>query len=177
MLCPRKCVLVVINAKFIGYPDVGIRTILPLLKESFAAFPKQPSQNIKAARSQAAEDRRLANILPSEKEDTNIQLGVAKEDAEKRENEPTAITHAYLWPRLSSFFKKGDVIVGETGTAEFGILDTTLPKDVSLLLQGKLLPCCTSISSWVETLTSLPSSMGVHWVECTRGAWRGARCS
>lgn len=117
------------------YPDVALRLILPRLKEAFAAFSKLPSQSTKAARSHAAEDRRLANVLPSEKE-PQIQLGVAKEDAEKQATERETITHAYLWPRLSSFFKEGDVIVGETGTAEFGILDTTLPKNVSLLLQG-----------------------------------------
>lgn len=110
--------------------------MLRRLKESFAAYPKLPSQMTTAARSHAAEDRRLANVLPAEKE-PQIQLDVAKEDADKKKSETEAITHAYLWPRLSSFFKDGDVIIGETGTAEFGILDTTLPKNVSLLLQGE----------------------------------------
>ena len=133
------------NARFfhssIEYPEVGLRAILPRLKEAFAPYTKEHTQDTRNAHSFAAEDRRLANVLPSEKdEQRQIQLGAAQDDAQKRETEREAITHAYLWPRLSSFFKEGDVIVGETGTSSFGILDTTLPKNVTLVLQGSSYP-------------------------------------
>ena len=124
-------------APFLDYPEVGIRAILPRLKEAFAAHVKEHTQDTKKAHSFAAEDRRLANVVPSEKHIQNqIQLGVAEENIRKRETESEMITYAYLWPRLSSFFKEGDIIVGDTGTSSFGILDSTLPKNITLVLQG-----------------------------------------
>ena len=37
------------------------------------------------------------------------------------------ISHAYLWPRVAQFFREKDVIVAETGTSSFGVLDVPLP--------------------------------------------------
>lgn len=47
----------------------------------------------------------------------------------------TAITHAWFWPRVGQFFRPKDVIVTETGTANFGILDVQLPEQSVLLTQ------------------------------------------
>ncbi|TFK40584.1 pyruvate decarboxylase THI3 [Crucibulum laeve] len=51
------------------------------------------------------------------------------------------ISHLWFWPRLSFFFKEEDVIVTETGTANFGILDIPLPAKsilVSQILWGSI---------------------------------------
>jgi hypothetical protein len=51
------------------------------------------------------------------------------------------ITHAWLWPRLGGFFRKKDVVIAETGTACFGVLDVPLPEDarfVSQILYGSI---------------------------------------
>ena len=51
------------------------------------------------------------------------------------------ISHTWLWPRVAQFFKKGDVIVAETGTSSFGILDVPLPDGamfVSQILWGSI---------------------------------------
>ncbi|KAI0098862.1 thiamine pyrophosphate enzyme [Nemania sp. FL0031] len=45
------------------------------------------------------------------------------------------ITQAWFWPRISSFFRKGDIIVTETGTANFGIWETRFPSNVTALNQ------------------------------------------
>ncbi len=45
------------------------------------------------------------------------------------------ISHLWFWPRLSYFFKAQDVIVTETGTANFGILDIPLPAGAILVSQ------------------------------------------
>ena len=128
-------------AVLLDYPNVGLRAILPRLKEAFAPYVKEHTQDTKNAHLSAAEDRRLASVVPSVKgAGSQVQLGVAEQDSQKRETEREAITHAYLWPILSSFFKEGDVIVGETGTSSFGILDTTLPKNITLVLQGSFFP-------------------------------------
>lgn len=46
-----------------------------------------------------------------------------------------AISQAWLWPRVSQFFEPGDVIVAETGTSSFGILDVPLPKGAIFVAQ------------------------------------------
>ena len=45
------------------------------------------------------------------------------------------ITQAYLWPRVGQFFKQKDIIIAETGTSSFGIIDVPLPKDATLVTQ------------------------------------------
>ncbi|KAG7440406.1 pyruvate decarboxylase, partial [Guyanagaster necrorhizus] len=45
------------------------------------------------------------------------------------------ISHSWLWPTMAKFFKPRDVIVTETGTSDFGILDVPLPNDSILVNQ------------------------------------------
>jgi pyruvate decarboxylase len=45
------------------------------------------------------------------------------------------ITQAWLWPRVSHFLKANDIVVTETGTANFGIWDTKFPEGVTALSQ------------------------------------------
>ncbi|KAI6041421.1 thiamine diphosphate-binding protein [Pisolithus marmoratus] len=45
------------------------------------------------------------------------------------------ISHAYFWPRVGQFFKEKDIIVAETGTSSFGILDIPLPDKAIFLSQ------------------------------------------
>lgn len=47
----------------------------------------------------------------------------------------STVTHAWLWPRMGAFFKSKDVIVAETGTSNFGILDVPLPPGATFLSQ------------------------------------------
>ncbi|KAF8964240.1 pyruvate decarboxylase THI3 [Flammula alnicola] len=51
------------------------------------------------------------------------------------EEDNTIISHLWFWPRVGFFFKPKDIIVTETGTANFGILDVPLPADSVLLSQ------------------------------------------
>ncbi|KAI1277822.1 thiamine pyrophosphate enzyme [Xylaria sp. FL0933] len=45
------------------------------------------------------------------------------------------IKQAWFWPRISNFFREGDIIVSETGTANFGIWETVFPPNVTALNQ------------------------------------------
>ncbi|KAH8754633.1 pyruvate decarboxylase [Diaporthe sp. PMI_573] len=45
------------------------------------------------------------------------------------------IKHSWLWPRLGEFLRHDDIVVTETGTANFGILDTKFPTGVTPLSQ------------------------------------------
>ncbi|KAH9947619.1 pyruvate decarboxylase [Amylocystis lapponica] len=50
------------------------------------------------------------------------------------DSDPT-ITHAWLWPRAGQFFRPKDIIVAETGTSSFGILDVPFPAEAIFLSQ------------------------------------------
>ncbi|KAK5109000.1 hypothetical protein LTR62_007634 [Meristemomyces frigidus] len=46
------------------------------------------------------------------------------------------ITHEWLWPRISTFLRQGDVVVADTGTAYIGMWDVgPLPLDVQIISQ------------------------------------------
>lgn len=45
------------------------------------------------------------------------------------------ITQKWFWPRISSFLKQNDIVVTETGTANFGIWETKFPPNVKALNQ------------------------------------------
>ncbi|KAF2752124.1 pyruvate decarboxylase-like protein [Sporormia fimetaria CBS 119925] len=49
-------------------------------------------------------------------------------------SEPT-ITQAWFWPRLGQWLQEGDVVITETGTANFGIWETRFPANVTAISQ------------------------------------------
>ncbi|KAE8353569.1 pyruvate decarboxylase [Aspergillus coremiiformis] len=55
-------------------------------------------------------------------------------ESEKASTE-TAITHAWLWPTVGQWLKENDVVITETGTANFGIWETRFPKGVTAISQ------------------------------------------
>ncbi|KAI0912449.1 thiamine pyrophosphate enzyme [Ustulina deusta] len=57
----------------------------------------------------------------------------ATEDEFEGMNGP--IKQAWFWPRISNFFREGDIIVSETGTANFGVWETIFPPNVTALNQ------------------------------------------
>ncbi|KIL87395.1 hypothetical protein FAVG1_09101 [Fusarium avenaceum] len=46
-----------------------------------------------------------------------------------------ALKQDFLWGALGSFFRPGDVVIGETGTSAFGLCDTKLPSGVMMFNQ------------------------------------------
>lgn len=54
-----------------------------------------------------------------------------------KENEDSSdtITQAWFWPRAGQFMKEDDIIITETGTANFGIWETKFPKGVTAISQ------------------------------------------
>ena len=59
---------------------------------------------------------------------------VKNEVSKNLDSSPT-ITQAWLWPRVGEFLAKDDIVVTETGTANFGIWDTRFPPGVTALNQ------------------------------------------
>ncbi|KAK4909909.1 hypothetical protein LTR28_000112 [Elasticomyces elasticus] len=45
------------------------------------------------------------------------------------------ITHAWFWPRMSQWLQPKDIVITETGTANFGIWETLFPADVTAISQ------------------------------------------
>jgi pyruvate decarboxylase len=53
----------------------------------------------------------------------------------ENEDRSTTITQAWFWPRVGQFLKEDDIVITETGTANFGIWETKFPKGVTALSQ------------------------------------------
>lgn len=64
------------------------------------------------------------------------------------EGEEEKITQSWIWPRIAKFLRPGDVLIAESGTAQFGLSDVVLPDDVTYITQmyyasiGYALPAC-----------------------------------
>ncbi|KAF2641627.1 pyruvate decarboxylase [Massarina eburnea CBS 473.64] len=55
-------------------------------------------------------------------------------DTEQDSTQPT-ITQAWFWPRLGQWLQPKDIVITETGTANFGIWETRFPKDTTAISQ------------------------------------------
>lgn len=56
-------------------------------------------------------------------------------EVEENKDKSSTITQAWFWPRIGEFLIPNDIVVTETGTANFGIWDTRFPKGVTALSQ------------------------------------------
>ncbi|KAL6811733.1 pyruvate decarboxylase [Trichoderma camerunense] len=66
----------------------------------------------------------------------NVQPSpVVQNEIPRTVDDSPAITQAYLWPRVGQFLQKNDIVITETGTANFGIWDTKFPSGVTALSQ------------------------------------------
>ncbi|KAK2773711.1 Pyruvate decarboxylase 1 [Onygenales sp. PD_12] len=54
---------------------------------------------------------------------------------DRRTSETATITQAWLWPMVGQWLRERDVVITETGTANFGIWSTRFPKGVTALSQ------------------------------------------
>jgi len=58
---------------------------------------------------------------------------IARKDQGMSDNE--SISHDWLWPRVGQWLESDDIVITETGTANFGIWETKFPKGVIALSQ------------------------------------------
>ncbi|KAF8580115.1 pyruvate decarboxylase [Ramaria rubella] len=94
------------------FPDVKMKYLLPKLTDRLRGF----SSN-------------------------TLQISIPKWRNEVPQESDDIISHAWLWARLSSFFKPKDIVVSETGTSSFGALEIILPPDtiyISQILWGSI---------------------------------------
>jgi len=100
-------------------------------KVQFAMFPKINAKHLLP---------QLTKLLAPYREKA-LALTVPKFVLPAADGSGDIITQDWFWPKVGTFFKPKDVIVTETGTSNFGILDLPFPKDsifVSQLLWGSI---------------------------------------
>ena len=68
--------------------------------------------------------------------DLNVQAGPkASNTIAAEDSEGPVVTHNWLWPRIGQWLQPNDVVITETGTANFGIWETRFPKGVTAISQ------------------------------------------
>jgi len=100
------------KVQFAAFPGIGMKELLPLLTVRL-----QPCSA--AARKIPVPD--FTAVVPNEANDV--------------------ISQAWFWPKMGTFFRPKDVVIAETGTSSFGILDIPLPEKsvfVSQILWGSI---------------------------------------
>ncbi|OBZ71188.1 Pyruvate decarboxylase [Grifola frondosa] len=100
------------HVQYARYPGLGMKRLLPKLTARLQPFH---------------EGARLLDV-------PKFKLVVPKEDNE-------IISQTWLWPRVGQFFRSKDVVVTETGTSTFGVLDIPMPCGsvfVSQILWGSI---------------------------------------
>jgi pyruvate decarboxylase len=80
--------------QYADYSGIGMKHLLPKLTAALEQFTES------AKRLDVAP---FTHPVPDEKSDI--------------------ITHNWFWPRVGQFFRSKDIIVGETGTSSFGLVD------------------------------------------------------
>ena len=75
------------------------------------------------------------------------------------------ITHAWLWPRMNTFFQSKDVVVAETGTTCFAMVDVSFPAGSTLLSQ----------TLWASIGWSVGSTLGAAIAARERGSGHTGR--
>jgi len=94
------------KVQYARFDEIGMKILLPILTQKLQHFHSKASQIPVPL---------FTKQLPSE--------------------DSAVISHLWFWPRLGYFFKPKDVIVTETGTSNFGILDVPLPTGAILINQ------------------------------------------
>jgi len=96
--------------RYATYPKI---TMQPVLQKIIERLPQKQTQRKLTATS-------APPFLSNETADVDLK---------------SIITHEWLWPRIGQWLRKNDVLVTETGTANFGILDTRFPPNVCHISQ------------------------------------------
>ncbi|KAI9894270.1 MAG: Pyruvate decarboxylase 1 [Vezdaea aestivalis] len=98
-----------INVKYSGYAGVRMKPLFHKL------IPKL--------------DRNDLQVATVPKLDSNTVPPLAAGEDERM------VSHDFFWPRLGKWLKEGDIVVTETGTANFGIWGTRFPPGVTAISQ------------------------------------------
>ncbi|KAF3917837.1 hypothetical protein ABW20_dc0105632 [Dactylellina cionopaga] len=99
-----------IRIGYATYPQIGMKSVLQKL---LGSLDFQKIRHTESAKSNPPE--------------------LVNEEAEKSDGDE--ITHSWFWPHVGNWLQEKDVIITETGTSNFGILETRFPKGVTAISQ------------------------------------------
>lgn len=92
-------------------------------------YSEYPGVRMKGVLRKVIEKMGKLNVEPGPK--TNNEIAKKDQDMSGR----NVISHAWLWPRVGQWLQPNDIVITETGTANFGIWETKFPPGVSALSQ------------------------------------------
>ncbi|KAJ5093050.1 Pyruvate decarboxylase [Penicillium angulare] len=95
-----------VRVRYSEYPDINMKGVIRKVVKQMGKLNPAPAPPIN-------------NTLPKSEQTSNSQT----------------ITHAWLWPTVGQWLKENDVVLTETGTANFGIWDTRFPANVTAISQ------------------------------------------
>lgn len=91
-------------------------------------YSEYPNINMKGVLRKVIQRMGKLNVSPPPK----ISNAVPKQEQQSTD---TTITHAWLWPTVGQWLRENDVVITETGTANFGVWETRFPKGVTAISQ------------------------------------------
>ncbi|KAL4885132.1 thiamine diphosphate-binding protein [Aspergillus karnatakaensis] len=95
-----------VRVRYSEYPDINMKGVLRKVIQKMGTIKANPVQHI-------------SNQLPEQEQGSSEQK----------------ITHAWLWPTVGQWLQENDIVITETGTANFGIWDTRFPAGVTAISQ------------------------------------------
>ncbi|KAF7114086.1 hypothetical protein CNMCM5793_007066 [Aspergillus hiratsukae] len=95
-----------VRVRYSEYPDINMKGVLRKVIQKLGKVNAQPVPQ-------------LSNKLPDDEPKSGDQ----------------AITHRWFWPKVGQWLKENDIIITETGTANFGIWETRFPAGVTAISQ------------------------------------------
>ncbi|KAJ5591126.1 hypothetical protein N7450_005098 [Penicillium hetheringtonii] len=95
-----------VRVRYSEYPEINMKGVIRKVVQKMGKLNVTPAPQI-------------TNKLPENEESSSDQN----------------ITHAWLWPIIGQWLKENDVVITETGTANFGIWDTRFPANVTAISQ------------------------------------------
>ena len=102
-----------VRVRYSEYPGVRMRGVLKKVVERMGKL------NVQSSTSQ------ISNTIPDKEALTSSTST----------SQPQPITHDWLWPRIGQWLQPSDIVVTETGTANFGIWETKFPAHVTAISQ------------------------------------------
>lgn len=94
------------RVRYSEYPDINMKGVLKKVVQKMGSVNTSPVPQI-------------GNNVPEEEKDSKKSV----------------ISHSWFWPTAGQWLKENDIVITETGTANFGIWETRFPRNVTAISQ------------------------------------------
>jgi pyruvate decarboxylase len=117
--------------RYAMYPGIGMKPLLPKLTVRLAEW-RSVAETIMVTPFASMTQEEVVTAPSAEGGGGEAQ---AAKSEELLLAEGEVIHHDWFWPRIGKFLQRGDVVVSETGTSSFGVLDVVFPDEATLVTQ------------------------------------------